>query len=45
MPADISQQAFDAEKYFAANPDVAAVGMDAWEHWIQYGREEGRQSF
>ncbi|SEH07087.1 methyltransferase domain-containing protein [Candidatus Venteria ishoeyi] len=45
LPADISQQAFDAEKYFAANPDVAAVGMDAWEHWIQYGREEGRQSF
>jgi hypothetical protein len=33
---------FDSTAYLAANPDVAAAGMDAAAHYNQYGRLEGR---
>lgn len=36
-------EGFDAEAYLRANPDVAEVGMDAGEHWLEYGRKESRQ--
>jgi len=33
---------FDAQRYLAENPDVAAAGMDARQHYQQYGKTEGR---
>lgn len=30
------------KKYLQMNPDVAEANMDAWEHYIQYGKKEGR---
>lgn len=37
--------AFDSAAYLAANPDVAAAGFDAFQHYQQYGQNEGRQGF
>src|SRR6478736_4436391 len=37
--------AFDDAAYMAANPDVAASGLSAMEHYARYGRDEGRQAF
>lgn len=34
--------AFNKAAYLQSNPDVAAGGMDAWHHWVLYGRDEGR---
>ena len=34
---------FDKALYLAANPDVARAGMDAAEHWLTYGKREGRK--
>lgn len=33
---------FDKESYLANNPDVAASGWDAWEHYRQFGHQEKR---
>ncbi len=33
---------FDAKDYLTRNPDVAAAGMDPYEHFIQSGALEGR---
>lgn len=33
---------FDAEAYLRENPDVAATGMDPWNHYSSYGKLEGR---
>jgi hypothetical protein len=33
---------FDAAAYLRANPDVAEAGVDAWEHYLRFGRSEGR---
>ena len=33
---------FDPATYLAANPDVAASGMDPLDHYEQYGKREGR---
>jgi len=33
---------FDAPTYLTANPDVAESGMDALEHYLLFGRHEGR---
>lgn len=33
---------FNASAYLRANPDVAAAGLDAAEHWQLYGHSEGR---
>jgi hypothetical protein len=37
LPAD-----FDAAVYLALHPDVATSGVDARDHYIRYGRFEGR---
>jgi hypothetical protein len=31
-----------AAKYLQDNPDVARAGMNPWQHYIQFGRSEGR---
>ena len=47
-PGESSQTAFFVPapvhnaQYFAANPDVAAAGMDGFEHFLSYGFREGR---
>jgi hypothetical protein len=33
---------FDAGWYLQNNPDVAASGMDAYQHYLLYGQKEGR---
>lgn len=33
---------FDADFYLAANPDVAAAGMDPLDHYVHHGAAEGR---
>jgi hypothetical protein len=33
---------FDAGAYYRLNPDVAAAGVDPYDHYIEYGRHEGR---
>lgn len=30
-------------KYLEQNPDVAKAGMNAWSHYISYGKNEGRK--
>lgn len=37
LPAD-----FDAASYLQLNPDVMAAGVDPAEHYLAYGRQEGR---
>lgn len=34
---------FDPQLYLESNPDVAAAGVDPWEHYEQFGRAEGRR--
>ena len=36
---------FGVKDYLAAYPDVARTGMDPVEHYIRYGRREGRPLF
>ncbi|PZX29474.1 hypothetical protein C7416_104479 [Cupriavidus phytorum] len=38
-----TQENFDPQTYLAANPDVAAAGIDPWVHYTTYGANEGRQ--
>ncbi len=33
---------FDAAWYLSAYPDVAAAGIDPWEHYQYHGKTEGR---
>lgn len=33
---------FDPQRYLTMNPDVAAAGIDPWEHYDKYGRAENR---
>jgi len=33
---------FNAQRYLAENPDVAAAGVDPYQHYQQYGKTEGR---
>jgi glycosyltransferase involved in cell wall biosynthesis/LmbE family N-acetylglucosaminyl deacetylase len=40
---ETSLEHFDAEWYLNQNPDVAMSGMDPYEHFVLYGRTEGRQ--
>ncbi|WP_149536908.1 phytanoyl-CoA dioxygenase family protein [Siccirubricoccus phaeus] len=42
-PAKALPAGFDPQKYLAANPDVAAAGVDAAGHWLSYGWKEGRR--
>jgi hypothetical protein len=34
---------FDALTYIRLNPDVANAGVDPYEHYLEYGRTEGRR--
>lgn len=38
LPAD-----FDEQQYLLANPDVAKAGVSAAEHYVVFGRREGRK--
>ncbi|MBP5980586.1 MAG: glycosyltransferase [Halomonas sp.] len=38
----LAEREFDTEWYLAANPDVAAAGVDPWEHYQRHGKAEGR---
>lgn len=38
----LKRENFDASHYLAANPDVQASGMDAYEHYRAHGFREGR---
>ena len=42
QPQQLTQGNFDAQAYLAQNPDVAKSGMDPWQHYQQYGLNEGR---
>ena len=37
--------AFDPAQYLAANPDVAAAGVNPLRHYLQFGYQEGRVPF
>ena len=39
---DISIKSFDPVSYLAKNPDVAAAGVDPWQHYNTHGRAENR---
>jgi|HubBroStandDraft_1064217.scaffolds.fasta_scaffold166148_1 hypothetical protein len=41
-PAKVKLADFDAEAYLQANPDVLAAGVDPWEHYLDFGYQEGR---
>ena len=41
-PAPTPKAEFDASYYLQNNPDVAAVGVDPFKHFNQYGWKEGR---
>lgn len=38
----IDSNGFDRDYYLAHNPDVAASGVDPYQHYLQYGWHEGR---
>ena len=40
---ETSPKRFDAAWYSKRNPDVAMRGMDAYTHYVQFGKAEGRQ--
>jgi hypothetical protein len=37
-----TQSNFDPDTYRRLNPDVAAAGVDPWQHYQQFGQSEGR---
>lgn len=37
-----ARKLFDADRYLEANPDVAAAGADALQHYLTHGLWEGR---
>jgi hypothetical protein len=37
-----SMGGFDPGSYLGQNPDVAAAGIDPYQHYLQYGKNEGR---
>ena len=39
----ITKDQFDPEAYLAQNKDVAAAGIDPWQHYLEYGRFENRR--
>jgi len=38
----VADPLFDATFYLAHNPDVAAAGVDPYQHYLDYGAKEGR---
>jgi SAM-dependent methyltransferase len=43
MPDSMLPRGFNKDAYLDLNPDVREVGMDAAEHYLKYGKAEGRQ--
>ena len=41
-PLEQRLSSFDPGAYLAAHPDVAAAGVNAYEHLIRHGLKEGR---
>jgi hypothetical protein len=41
---DEGRELFNPVKYLQQNQDVAKAGMDAWQHYNQFGRNEGREA-
>jgi Leishmanolysin/Bacterial pre-peptidase C-terminal domain len=41
-PTGITSNGFDPAFYLAHNPDVAAAGIDPYQHYLTYGWKEGR---
>lgn len=37
-----NESTFNSQAYLAANPDVAASGLDPWYHYQTWGKNEGR---
>jgi glycosyltransferase involved in cell wall biosynthesis len=42
-PSLVIPSLFDANWYLKAYPDVAAAGIDPWQHFTRFGQKEGRQ--
>ena len=42
QPLEQRLSSFDPGAYLAAHPDVAAAGVNAYEHLIRHGLQEGR---
>ena len=38
----VAESEFDRQYYLAENPDVAAAGVDPYEHYVAFGQAEGR---
>ena len=38
----VTENEFDSQYYLAENPDVAAAGVDPYEHYVSFGQAEGR---
>ena len=38
-------KSFDGQKYLDSHPDVLADGINPYEHFMRFGRQEGRQIF
>ena len=43
LSKQVPREEFDAAAYLAANPDVAAAGVDAYRHYVSHGVAEGRR--
>ncbi|MCE3222851.1 MAG: hypothetical protein K0S58_1031 [Nitrospira sp.] len=41
-PVAETQSNFDSDAYLKANPNVGKAGMDAWTHYSNYGKNDGR---
>ena len=40
----LSRKEFDPVACLALNPDVAAAGVDAYQHYLEFGYAEGRRT-
>ncbi|MEB8537197.1 glycosyltransferase [Acidithiobacillus ferriphilus] len=45
LEVEITRVNFDADGYLKSNPDVKKHGLDAYDHYINYGKKEGRIAF
>jgi hypothetical protein len=43
IPPELLALGFDRAEYLAANPDVAAAGVDPVVHYVEYGKAENRR--
>jgi hypothetical protein len=40
---ELAAKRFDSERYLTDHPDVAAAGLNAWQHYLNFGFREGRK--